>query len=38
VAYRVTTSGEEEPGKMYVTEGFDDSNEEGSGQKLLSLL
>ena len=22
----------------YVTEGFDDGNEEGSGQKLLSLL
>lgn len=48
VAYRVTTGGEPPEGEneeqageqpsTYVTEGYDDSNEEGSGQKLLSLL
>ena len=50
VAYRVTSGGGnpegngdgeepmEESGSTYVTEGYDDSNEEGSGQKLLSLL
>ena len=45
VAYRVTQGGDEalnqdpnaEP-DSFVTEGFDDGNEEGCGQKLLSLL
>ena len=47
VAYRVTSRPEggadHEDGidgneSTYVTEGYDDSNEEGCGQKLLSLL
>lgn len=44
VAYRVTQGPDEkaeEPvdeQETYVTEGYDDSNEEGCGQKLLSLL
>ena len=50
VAYRVTSGGgnpeetaegeeqQDESASTYVTEGYDDSNEEGSGQKLLSLL
>ena len=49
VAYRVTSGGGEggaeddgmggdEEESTYVTEGYDDSNEEGCGQKLLSLL
>jgi len=37
VAYRLTNS-DGDPDQSYVLEGFDDSNEEGSGQKLLSLL
>lgn len=37
VAYRVTSNNDNNE-STYVTEGFDDSNEEGSGQKLLSLL
>jgi hypothetical protein len=32
------TSNNDNNESTYVTEGFDDSNEEGSGQKLLSLL
>jgi len=49
VAYRVTTGSEnpdqehhgdidDDEESTYVTEGYDDSNEEGCGQKLLSLL
>lgn len=47
MAYRVTSggpNGDDEDGEgreeesTYVTEGYDDSNEEGCGQKLLSLL
>lgn len=38
VAYRVMSAQEGETDPTFITEGFDDSNEEGSGQKLLSLL
>lgn len=38
VAYRVMSVEDGDGDSAYVTEGFDDSNEEGSGQKLLSLL
>ena len=47
VAYRVTQGPEDQQEEQYdrmdsqetyVTEGYDDSNEEGCGQKLLSLL
>jgi hypothetical protein len=34
----VTSNNINDQEQSYVTEGFDDSNEEGSGQKVLGLL